>query len=261
MPRIPEPGFSRSQIDEGELQLLAGISLIESSGLVRWNTRDGKFDDGDDLPAFDKRWQKMNLAFGRVILWHTFATGVEYFLKGMLLLNGEEVRFVEADKRKLDFPHVDGPSLKNWADKFFVQPPVPPKSEAISFGQLGDIVGDPAKFKRISARYRPEAPDLAAAFDAEMRLAYAGLNLLRDSIRNRDAHAYIPNVRNGNFALIRPLYLPALNIVLSWVPEDHRGEDLTRRIRDPRDLVQHLVPTCRLAPALSFSDGSTLTRD
>jgi hypothetical protein len=233
--------------EEGDLQVLAGISLITSTGLVQWDSARHVFAKGDELEDFNKRWESINPAFGRVILWHTFATGAEYFLKGVLLLNGKEVRFVEDDKKKqkLVFPPTDPASLTTWASHFFNSPPTAPKSEAISFGDLGSIVGDTAKFRYLGELHRTAAPSDETA-DAQMQFAYAAMNLLRDSIRNRDAHAYIPNVRNGNFHLVEPLYLPAFNILLSWIPVAHQGEELSARLAMPDVHVRAAQPTRRI---------------
>lgn len=249
MSRIPNPKFSRTMLEEGDLQLLAGISLITSTGLVQWNSVRHVFVKGDELEDFDRRWESINPAFGRVILWHTFATGVEYFLKGVLLLNEQEVRFVEDDKKKqkLDFPPTDRASLAEWASRFFSNPPTASKSEVISFGDLGSIVGDTAKFRYLGELYRTAAPSDETA-DAQIQFAYAAMNLLRDSIRNRDAHAYIPNVRNSNFHLVEPLYLPAFNILLSWIPLAHQGEELSARLATPDVHVRTAQPTRRITP-------------
>lgn len=139
MSRISDPTYSRTMQEEGDLQLLAGISLIKSTGLVKWDVVLNTFAKGDELKDFDKRWKSIDPAFGRVILWHTFATGAEYFLKGILLLNGIEVRFVDPNKKKLDFPPIDLTSLTEWASGFFSYPPSVSKSEAISFGDRGRV--------------------------------------------------------------------------------------------------------------------------
>jgi len=42
---------------------------------------------------------------------------------------------------------------------------------------------------------------------------------LAKSIRNRDAHAYVTNVRKEHFWLVEELFVPSFNILTSWIPE------------------------------------------
>jgi len=38
------------------------------------------------------------------------------------------------------------------------------------------------------------------------------------TIRNRDAHAYVPNVRDNHFWMVQDVFMPALNLLVKWIP-------------------------------------------
>jgi hypothetical protein len=48
-----------------------------------------------------------------------------------------------------------------------------------------------------------------------IRKAYATLKKIRD----RDVHAYWPNVRNNDFTLLGEVFVPCFNLMLSWVQD------------------------------------------
>jgi hypothetical protein len=45
----------------------------------------------------------------------------------------------------------------------------------------------------------------------------AAYTLVARSIRNRDAHAYIPNVRDQHQSLVPVLFTDVLNLLIAWV--------------------------------------------
>jgi hypothetical protein len=74
------------------------------------------------------------------------------------------------------------------------------------FGQLGDLTngkgGKPAHFERLIKQTKASAD--------EKKLLFASYRLLTMTIRNRDAHAYVPNVRDSHFWMVQDVFMPAL---------------------------------------------------
>ena len=50
------------------------------------------------------------------------------------------------------------------------------------------------------------------------KLLMVAYDFLRQTIRNRDAHAYRPNVRDANFHLVPELFVKGFNLLLTWIP-------------------------------------------
>jgi hypothetical protein len=46
----------------------------------------------------------------------------------------------------------------------------------------------------------------------------AAYDLLARAIRNRDAHAYVPNVRDSHHNLVPQLFTACFNVLASWLP-------------------------------------------
>ncbi len=53
----------------------------------------------------------------------------------------------------------------------------------------------------------------------EGQLLRAAYKLLAGTIRNRDAHAYVKDVRGDHFHLVKELFVPCFNIMVSRLPE------------------------------------------
>ena len=53
----------------------------------------------------------------------------------------------------------------------------------------------------------------------EGQLLRAAYTLLAGTIRNRDAHAYVKDVRDDHFHLVEELFVPCFNLMVSWLPE------------------------------------------
>ena len=66
----------------------------------------------------------------------------------------------------------------------------------------------------------PALSRLCAAVNApqEQELLLATYALLARTIRNRDAHAYVPNVRDDHFSLVPELFARCFNRLVSWLP-------------------------------------------
>jgi len=59
----------------------------------------------------------------------------------------------------------------------------------------------------------------AGAKAEEEQLLIAAYELLRTTIRNRDAHAYVPNVRASHFLLVPELFSRCFNLLVGWLPD------------------------------------------
>jgi hypothetical protein len=64
----------------------------------------------------------------------------------------------------------------------------------------------------------PRLFETVGASETEKDLLTASYELLRRSIRNRDAHAYGPNVRDSHYSLVPQLFSDCFNVLASWLP-------------------------------------------
>ena len=81
--------------------------------------------------------------------------------------------------------------------------------EATHFGTLGDLY----KEHLVSLLKKRRASE------GESDLLLASYQLLARRIRNRDAHAYVPNVRDDHHELVPNLFCDCFNLLITWLPE------------------------------------------
>jgi hypothetical protein len=174
----------RSCIEEGKLQVTAAAGLLQHSRLVQWNRTKVEF-AGVDWQEFDTYWVEIDRYFGRFICWITFSAGAELLVKGVCLRHGVDIR---------EFP---------------------PAPEAPRFGVLGDLwrkrKGKNTHLDCLFQRVQAETKDQKFVLDT--------YKLLAKNIRNRDVHAYVPNVRNNDFNLVSDRFVPCFNLMMSWLPD------------------------------------------
>jgi hypothetical protein len=193
---------------EGRLQVVAALNLIEASRLLRWETDAARFEPSSS-ETFGRDWKLVHPIFGRLICWMMFCSGAEYFAKGVCLVN-------KIDIRK---PHTvpaypePGSDFAAWATA------VRNASEgyrvpATKFGTLGDLLKKSGAASPLETLCRRSK----AASDQE-DLLVASYQLLASTIRNRDAHAYLPNVREDHHWLVGELFSKCLNLLVSWLPD------------------------------------------
>lgn len=73
---------------------------------------------------------------------------------------------------------------------------------------------------------------------ADSEHVLAAYKLLAASIRNRDAHAYVPKVRDSHHDLISQLFARAFDLLIGWVP---RGTAVVQQWRtDSASFVANL---------------------
>lgn len=213
---------------DGRHQVRAGVSLLEHSHLVKWDSNQLRF-----LPVspndFGDSWHKIDPEFGRFICWINFSAGAEMLAKGVCLLHEVEIRSSKY------VPAYPDPSedLTAWATKYMkdkksLKDMEDKKSfrtiETVDYGTLGNLIDKPYPKIKESPALPPALPRLfeqvgARAAQSDQYLILAAYSILADTIRNRDAHAYVPNVRDSHFSLVSPLFIKCFNILVSWLPD------------------------------------------
>ncbi|MGV7240931.1 hypothetical protein [Caballeronia sp. M23-90] len=209
MSDVPEQNFRRTMADEGDLQILAGISLISASCLRYWDTEHHKF-ACPDAGFFLGPWTQIDRAFGRVLLWNAFSAGAEYMLKGVVLANGREIRDDSPVEVK-GYPKTDEAELTAWAARCYSEkiprakrvreqkeqrqrdrasktlrepvsePPAIPTLKLVKFGALNKLIENTGMIDEIAGLYAPaKEVDCATrlAFQSEVEIVFAAFDLL-----------------------------------------------------------------------------------
>jgi hypothetical protein len=78
--------------DEARLQTTAGVALLENSRLLRWSDPKAAFVAASEKDFEGYPTKSLDPHFGRVIRWIIFSAGAEFFIKGLCLAHGIEVR-------------------------------------------------------------------------------------------------------------------------------------------------------------------------
>ena len=196
--------------EDGLIQLTAAIRLLNASGLLVWRPELSKFGCTAES-CFECKNRKLDEEVGRLICWMTFSAGAEFLAKGVCLVY--EIDSFRSNKHEA-FATPEKVT-ENWMKE--VADGNLQRETTVSYGTLNDLLNEKkgtqgalgALFQRVKA---------SESAKIEIRAAY---KFLQKSIRNRDAHAYIPHVRPYNFRLIEPLFVPALNQLLGWVPQQY----------------------------------------
>lgn len=184
--------------EEGVRQLAAAIALMCSSKMVELDRDSRTFKPVSEL-AFEAEAAKQHPVFGRVMLWILFSTGAEYLLKASLIFSGLlELR----TQQKQGIPLKGTPWTSEWLQGV-------PAADVASFETMG--------------RVRPQLAQLLAgrldvSQDDKMRVQDT-YDLLRDAIRNRDAHAYVKGVRAAHFHVLET-FCSAFNTLLFLIEDD-----------------------------------------
>ena len=207
--------FEEDRKTVGKLQVIAGDSLLIRSGLVQWDKSSNKYAEVGRA-AFEAKWKnRSSPIFGRLISWMNFSTGAEFLAKGLCLVNGVEIREIGD---KLKYPSQDPNEFAKWLKETsqFLKPPSPrgdtdPRFvRTVNFGTLGYLWNGEASPLRQLCNDRANPDDLDKLL--------AGYILLAERIRNRDMHAYIPDVRNNHYWLVPELFVECFNILATWLP-------------------------------------------
>jgi len=124
--------------------------------------------------------------------------------------------------------------LDSWACQFVSNPCYAGMQEVPHFGTLGDLVKkkpDPKNpavgaLKRLCLAVKASGQEVSQQEEQRLLAAYI---LLTKSIRNRDAHAYIRNVRDQHFSLVPELFTDVFNLLASWLPGGRKALDAWRK--------------------------------
>lgn len=198
---------------DGRLQVTAALSLLEFSRLVKWDPGAARFAPVA-RETFESAWRKdVDSVFGRLICWIIFSAGAEFLAKGVCLINHVEIR------RAHQVPVHPSADLENWVAQFRKNWRSAGTLPATDFGTLGQLYtnrptsADPA-LKRLC--------DKVKAGHDQQELLLATYEFLARTIRNRDAHAYVPHVRDYYFSLVPELFARCFNLLVSWLPSGPR---------------------------------------
>jgi hypothetical protein len=185
---------------DGKLQVIAAASLLQHSQLVQWKRESATFIPVE-RETFESYAEAIDRSFGRLLSWISFAAGAEFLAKGVCLLHEIEIR------EAIMVPGYPIRNLDTWITNY--QPNAPGTVSVTSFRTLGFLLN--GAFKQLCTA--------ANASQDEEKLLVAAYSLLARSIRNRDAHAYVPKVRDQHFALVAELFTKSFNLLISWIPD------------------------------------------
>lgn len=195
---------------DARLQILAGVSLLHSSRLIRWSDEHLRFEPTDHETFEATAFSDLDPCFGRLMRWMLFASGAEFIGKGLCLAHGIDLRTAQRVPNYPLTPHDVADWLGAVSEDRWKTTSIP----VTHFGQLGQLTkgkGDAtAHFERLVKKTK--------ASGDEKRLLFASYRLLTMTIRNRDAHAYVPNVRDSHFWIVQDVFMPALNLLVKWIP-------------------------------------------
>ena len=178
-------------------QTQAGVALLKASRLVTWDQNALRFSPGNRNDV-EIAAAGIDATFGRVTLWLAFAAGAEYLLKGVCLNRN----LITVKEKSVLRPPSGTDDLNRWVESARLGG-AESKEQVPYFGTLASL---PVK----------------QLFDGvqQEQLVTAALMLLRETVRNRDAHAYISGVRDGQLHLVERLFVPALNAALGTLNSD-----------------------------------------
>lgn len=147
--------------------------------------------------------------FGRLLAWLLFSHGIELFVKGALLSHAIEVRSSKS------VPSVPESGKANeWAGNFYANQDTLSRVAVTSFGTLGDLT------QRTGGRSQLDKLCDAVEADQQSReLVWSSVKLLQSTIRNRDAHAYVPHTRDDHYHLVPEVFCVCLNVIAGWLPD------------------------------------------
>ena len=137
-----------------------------------------------------------------------FSAGAEFWLKGLCLLHGIDVR------KEIEVGNYPTGDIESWASRYNQNWRSDGTIRVASYGTLGSLTwrenNQPSFLDRLMTA--------GQAAQADRELVRAACHLLGRSIRNRDAHGYVPNVRDSHHNLVPELFARCLNITAKWLP-------------------------------------------
>lgn len=199
---------------DGRLQVIAAASLLDFSRLVRWDPEADEFAPVS-RDMFESSWRSdIDPVFGRLICWICFSTGAEFLAKGVCLLHGLEIR----SSQPVPLHPGGDTELHIWAKQFLQNSAAAGTVPSTNFGTLKNVSSALTRLCRKVGATEEQRDMLCAAY-----------KLLATTIRNRDAHAYVPNVRDQDFSVVPTLFAECFNSLVSWLPSGRRTLNIWRR--------------------------------
>ena len=183
--------------DDGRLQVSAGLALLETSELVTWDCEAARFEPVT-FSDFECEVKHFHRVFGRVICWIVFSAGAEFLAKGVCILHGTPIR-----KQACVPAYPPQGDIATWLKNYQPGSKTLPTTD---FGQMGNLY---------NLHLRSLCQKVGAAQDERTRIL-AAYELLGKTIRNRDAHAYVPKKRASHFYLVHELFIQCLNDLIRW---------------------------------------------
>ena len=146
---------------------------------------------------FELIWREdVDPIFGRLICWMSFSAGAEFLAKGVCLLNGVDFRTTKTVPQNPTAP------LSSWIAQFCQKWDAKGTTQQVTdFGTLENIINPPRGKTKADAPLWQLCMQVNATQD-EKRLLFVSLEYLARRIRNRDAHAYVPNTRDSHFGQV-----------------------------------------------------------
>jgi hypothetical protein len=212
---------------DGRLQVTAGASVLHRSRLVEWIPEQGVF-VAVPRQTFEYSWRlDVDPVFGRLMCWILFSAGAEFWLKGFCLLRGIEIR------KPGEAPKYPRDNIESWAREYARNQNLHGVVDITTFGTLGNLTwrenGAPSLLDRLL--------QTSGASPREDALITSAYRLLQKSIRNRDAHAYVPNVRDAHYYLVPELFARCFNIMTGWLPDG--AQSLNTWLAEAPKFIQH----------------------
>jgi hypothetical protein len=159
--------------------------------------------------TFEYSWRTdVDPVFGRLICWILFSAGAEFWLKGLCLLRGINIR---EPAKVPQYPQGD---LDRWAKEFDQNHKSHGVIEITKFRALGRLT----LREKGAPSFLDQLLQVSGASPKERVLITSAYSLLQQSIRNRDAHAYVPNVRDAHYYLVPELFAGCFNVMTNWLP-------------------------------------------
>jgi hypothetical protein len=182
-----------------ELQISAGICLIVQSGLLKLS-EENKF-SVQEIHQFENFANEKHPKFGRIMCWILFSTGVEYLCKGYLI-SKKSLTPTKAEKIKLA---KESEINKDWTEKVLAR-----DDKVVIVNEIYDQLGGVTqRIASVLIKKSEISSDIA-------NKTRSVLGMFTDAIRNRDAHAYMEDVRKDHFELTKPI-CEALNVVMGAI--------------------------------------------
>lgn len=187
----------------------AGKALLGKSRLIRWNRETGVFEaryPGNNDCNFEKFWKvKFHPKFGRYIAWVLFSVGAENLAKAACVCNkvalpGNDI-VLQYPRYENSIPVTDWVDMvinENCSDSSLVRAT---KQDYPSLGKYWQL-------------HLPELCEQQEICSKKSRHLKASYKYLTTVIRNRDAHTYIAEERRRDFPAVRPIFVPAFNILV-----------------------------------------------